>query len=83
MNSRVLLSKFPSFVKPSYETFVHNRVDDNYDIAVAIPNGKRAFIWFTFIENENICCIIEVGRCVICILLSSTCSTSTIAIVTL
>ena len=62
MNRRVLLSKFPSFVKPSYETFVHNKVDDNYDIAVAIPNGKRAFIWFTFIENENICCIIEVGR---------------------
>lgn len=62
MNSRTLLSKFPSFVKPSYETFVHNKAEKEYDIAVAVPIGKRAFIWFTFLENKNVCCIIEISR---------------------
>jgi hypothetical protein len=62
MNSRVLLSKFPSFAKPFYETNIHKKVDESYDIAVAVPVGKRAFLWFTYIVNQKIVCIIEVGR---------------------
>ena len=63
MNSRELLSKFPAFAKPSYEAFIHKKVDDaDYDVLVAIPSGKRAFLWFTMSGKEEICCIIEIGR---------------------
>jgi hypothetical protein len=63
MNTRGLLSKFPAYAKPSYEAFIHKKVDDvAYDLAVAIPSGKRAFLWFTMSGKEEICCIIEIGR---------------------
>ena len=63
MNARGLLSKFPVFAKPSYEAFIHKKVDDAaYDLAVAIPSGKRAFLWFTMSGKDEICCIIEIGR---------------------
>ena len=63
MNTRGLLSKFPTFAKPSYEAFIHKKVEDPaYDLVVAIPPGKRAFLWFTMSGKEEICCIIEIGR---------------------
>ena len=63
MNTRGLLSKFPAFAKPSYEAFIHKKVEDTaYDLAVAIPSGKRAFLWFTMSGKDEICCILEIGR---------------------
>lgn len=57
------LNRFPSFVKPCYENTLHNQtIDEVYDTVVAIPNGKRGFLWFTY-ENENkIAYIVELGR---------------------
>lgn len=60
--TRELLRKFPTFAKPSYEAVIHNKVPQEYDLGVAIPYGKRAFLWFTFIEDKHICCIVEIGR---------------------
>lgn len=58
-----LLSTFPSFAKPSYEAFIHKKVGyEQCDLGVAIPSGKRAFLWFTTLGKEDICCIIEIGR---------------------
>lgn len=62
MNTRGLLSKFPTYAKPSYEAFIHKKVHDEYDLAVAIPSGKRAFLWFTMSGKKEICCIVEIGR---------------------
>lgn len=63
MNTRGLLSTFPTYAKPSYEAFIHKKVDDTgYDLAVAIPSGKRAFLWFTMSGKEAFCGIIEIGR---------------------
>ena len=62
IRNRSLLSSFPSFAKPSYETILHKKVLGDYNIGVAIPYGKRCFLWFTHDGNKNICCIIEVGR---------------------
>ena len=62
MDTRRLLQRFPEFAKPSYETVVHKKVSEDYDIEVAVPFGKRAFIWFTFMGKDNICCIITVGK---------------------
>ena len=58
-----LLKTFPSFAKPSYETVVHKKVfDAHYDHCVAIPYGKRAFLWFTHYQGKDMACIVEIGR---------------------
>lgn len=57
-----LLRTFPSFVKPSYETAIHKKGIPVYDIGVAIPYGKRAFLWCTNFNNKDIVCIVEYGR---------------------
>lgn len=62
LNVRSLFARFPTFAKPSYETFVHKKVEKEYDICMAIPSGKRAFLWFTFYNHEKTCFIIELGR---------------------
>jgi len=51
-----LINSFPK-IKLSYETFVHKKVDDA-DIIVALPDGKRCFIWF----YEGVCHLIEILR---------------------
>ena len=55
-----ILSKFPN-VKLSYENIIHNKVN-NYDYAVAIPEGKKMFVWFTAYKNTNVCYIMELGE---------------------
>jgi hypothetical protein len=48
-----VLKTFPTFVKLSYEMMSHKKVLTNeYDICVAIPQGKRIYLWFTSIENK-------------------------------
>ena len=57
------LNRFPSFVKPCYENTLHNQtIDEVYDTVVAIPNGKRGFIWFTYEKENKIAYIVELGR---------------------
>jgi len=62
MNSYRLLKNFPEFAKPSYEIMTHKKVSDEYDLEVAIPYGKKCFLWFTMFESNPLCCIIECGR---------------------
>lgn len=56
-----MLKRFPN-IKLSYETLAHKKVSSDYNVAVAIPYGIRAFIWFTFFENKKVCCICELTR---------------------
>ena len=61
--NHLLLKKFPEHVKPSYETVIHKKVSSTqYQLALAIPYGRRAFLWFTVYETQPICCIVEWGR---------------------
>lgn len=62
MNSHILLKSFPEYVKPSYEIMTHKKVSDEYNLEVAIPYGKKSFLWFTMFESKHLCCIIECGR---------------------
>lgn len=57
-----LLKSFPSFIKPSYEAVIHKKGLEEYDIQVAIPYGKRSFLWYTVFNEENVGCIIELTR---------------------
>jgi len=55
-----ILSRFPN-IKLSYENITHKKVF-NYDIVLAIPEGKKCFAWFTRYQEKNICFIMELGE---------------------
>lgn len=57
-----LLQRFPKF-ELSYETISHKKVSsEKYQIALAIPQGKKCFAWFSFCENRNVCFLLELTR---------------------
>lgn len=56
-----VMNRFPKF-ELSYETISHKKVPDNYQVCLAIPHGKKAFIWLTFFRNEDVCFFMELGR---------------------
>jgi len=55
-----IIGDFPN-IKLSYENIVHKKVS-NYDIILAIPEGKKCFAWFTTHNNKNICFVMEIGE---------------------
>ena len=56
-----LIRRFPDF-ELSYETISHNKVSNKYDICVAIPIGKKCYVWFTYYENNNVCYLLDINR---------------------
>jgi len=56
-----LMKRFPEF-ELSYETISNNKVSQDYQIALAIPVGKKFFAWFTFHQNKDVCYIFEINR---------------------
>lgn len=54
-----ILSKFPN-IKLSYENITHKKVS-NCDIILAIPEGKKCFVWFTKYQEKNVCFIMELA----------------------
>jgi len=57
-------SIFPNdIVKLSYETVAPKKVSSpEYDLCLAIPFGKKAYIWFTFFNSTSICLLLELNR---------------------
>jgi len=45
-------------IEPSYENLIYKKVC-NCDIFLAIPDGIKCFLWFTFFENKKVCFLIE------------------------
>lgn len=56
-----LLDEFPN-IKLSYEKILHKKVCDNVDLYLAIPCGKKVFLWFREINNQPCCLLIELGK---------------------
>ena len=56
-----LLKRFPEF-ELSYENISHNKVSNIYNVCLAIPIGKKCYIWFTFLENKDVCYLFELNR---------------------
>ena len=58
-----LLARFSTF-ELSYETVSHKKVCDNDSIAVAIPLGRKYFLWFTYHESgsESICYVLGLDK---------------------
>ena len=60
LNVSDLMKRFPA-VELSYET--HHKKDSlAYDVAVAIPYGKKSFLWCTFLEDRDAWILLELGR---------------------
>lgn len=54
-----ILAEFPKNIKLSYENIVHKKVS-NYQFVSAIPQGKKAFAWFTKDTKEKpVCYLLE------------------------
>jgi len=58
----IILKRFPPTIKLAYETQASNTLSVDYDIGMAVPYGQKAFIWFTFFENQQVCCVCELTR---------------------
>ena len=61
-----LLQRFPH-IELSYETMSHKKVSTgssnaDYDTVLAIPYGKKAFLWCTFWYDRNVCFWMELGK---------------------
>ena len=56
-----IMKRFHAF-ELSYETVSHKKVPDHYDLCVAIPQGKKAFLWYTFFRDQNVCLLMTLGR---------------------
>ena len=57
----VLLQRFPDF-ELSYETISHKKVSSNYQIALAIPHGKKFYAWFSYYKNQNVVYWMELNK---------------------
>ena len=56
-----ILGRFPNF-ELSYETLTHKKVPANYDICLAVPSGRKYFIWCTFYRNRDVCYLLELNK---------------------
>tara|TARA_E500000178_G_scaffold348781_1_gene404504 strand:- start:92 stop:985 length:894 start_codon:yes stop_codon:yes gene_type:complete len=57
-----MLSRFPLF-ELSYETVKHSKVPNiKNHVYIAIPFGKKFFVWFTFYQDKNICLLLELDK---------------------
>jgi hypothetical protein len=60
-NQTKMETRFPK-LELSYETFAHKKVSSNYDICLAIPSGKKQFMWFTYEGDQDVCCLLELNK---------------------
>jgi hypothetical protein len=56
-----ILKSFPKNIELSYESSDHKKVF-NHQFYLAIPEGKRGFMWFTEYQNQNVCFFLEIGQ---------------------
>jgi hypothetical protein len=56
-----LLQRFPK-IELSYETISHKKVLPAYDVAIAIPHGKKYFAWFSFHGPKNVVYFLELNK---------------------
>ena len=54
-----ILLDFPN-IKLSYENITHKKVY-NSDMILVIPDGKKCFAWFTYINDKPSCLIMELA----------------------
>lgn len=56
-----LMKRFPEF-ELSYETMCHTKVPNEYNLAIAIPTGRKVFVWFSYRVAEDVCYILDINK---------------------
>jgi hypothetical protein len=56
-----LMKRFPEF-ELSYETISHKKVSTAYNTCLAIPVGKKCYVWFTYQADKDVCYLLELNR---------------------
>jgi hypothetical protein len=56
-----IMQRMPDF-KPSYETNASDQIDSEYNVGIAIPYGKKIYMWFTFHLDQDVCYLIDINR---------------------
>jgi hypothetical protein len=56
-----LMSRFPH-IELSYETIPHMKVSPDYNICLAIPHGKKCFLWYTYNKEVDVCLLLDLNR---------------------
>ena len=59
LDKQMILSDFPN-IKLSYENITHKKVY-NSDMILVIPDGKKCFAWFTYINDKPSCLVMELA----------------------
>lgn len=59
INEKYFINKFPK-IELSYDTILHRKVYT--DIYILIPTGTKAFAWFTYYKNQNLCVIMQLNK---------------------
>ena len=54
-DKKQLIDRFPP-LELSYENVLHKKV--YADVYVVIPSGKKAFVWFTYWQDKNVCFVL-------------------------
>lgn len=59
-NANRLLDKFPKIV-PSYERILTKK-EHAASLFSIIPKGVKSYLWFTFVEDKNVCCLLTLDN---------------------
>jgi len=59
--AEAVMKRFPSF-ELSYETLSHKKVSPIYNSCLAIPQGKKCYLWFTFLGEHDVCFLLDLNR---------------------
>lgn len=59
--SSIECSRLPNF-ELSYEIISHKKVTENYDWALAVPQGKKKIVWFTFKQDADVCFMFDLTK---------------------
>ena len=61
LQTQSLTARIPPF-EISYETIAHKKFFPSYNLALAIPNGKKYYAYFSFFQGKNVCYLMELNR---------------------
>jgi hypothetical protein len=61
IQTQQLMNRMPHF-ELSYENIAHKKVFPNYNIALAIPNGKKYCAYFSFERENDVCYLMDYSR---------------------
>ena len=56
-----LVERFPKFDN-AYETVSQKGYSTDYNVALAIPTGKKNFAWFTFYKDCDVCYLFDLNK---------------------